>query len=315
MHMPCLRTALDAAVRIQGKSFLNPFSPSDSLTLFPRESTGIHPAQKIAHAAEFTLITLSVGPFSRYHPSLIRFLTSLFVVVALQTSALFLLKMIKLTPHAFSPYATPFYPAFPPTSPTTQDAVDPSSPDVSASPEMSSAPSISQALEAVRHSAGLLASVPPKQRSYHSAVVAALQKLEGELAATSLQGSLGESSMAGGGGGALSNGTAGEKRPREEEEEDGGREGSFARSQPPPPPTPSLSYALSSAPGDTGGVGTSELSHGQSISGFDDGATGNEGGLDELTDLSIASLVGTQAFWSWESTLPGDINAGLSSIF
>ncbi|GAA5982728.1 hypothetical protein JCM5350_006228 [Sporobolomyces pararoseus] len=268
MHMPCLRTALDAAVRIQG----------------------IHPAQKIAHAAEFTLITLS-------------------------TSALFLLKMIKLTPHAFSPYATPFYPAFPPTSPTTQDAVDPSSPDVSASPEMSSAPSISQALEAVRHSAGLLASVPPKQRSYHSAVVAALQKLEGELAATSLQGSLGESSMAGGGGGALSNGTAGEKRPREEEEEDGGREGSFARSQPPPPPTPSLSYALSSAPGDTGGVGTSELSHGQSISGFDDGATGNEGGLDELTDLSIASLVGTQAFWSWESTLPGDINAGLSSIF
>ncbi|GAA5893839.1 Zn(II)2Cys6 transcription factor [Sporobolomyces salmoneus] len=262
MHMPCLRTALDAAVRIQG----------------------IHPAQKIAHAAEFTLITLS-------------------------TSALFLLKMIKLTPHAFSPYSAPFYPAFPPTSPATLDALDPSSPDVSASPEMVNAPSITQALEAVRHSAGLLASVPPKQRSYHQAVVAALLKLEGELAANSLQTSLGGPSPAGDGGA-----NRGEKRPREEDEGDDAAGSQSRRLQPPPQPsstTGGTPFDFSTLPTYSGGLSATATPKANGVNGEGEG----NGNLDDLTDLSIASLVGTQAFWSWESTLPGDINAGLSSIF
>lgn len=218
--------------------------------------------------------------------------------------------MIKLTPHAFSLYSAPFYPAFPPTSPATQDNLDPSSPDVSASPEMVNAPSIAQALEAVRHSAGLLASVPPKQRSYHAAVLAALQKVEGEFATTSIQSSLGPPPPGGASG---SNGSTGEKRPREENDDDS----SSNRSRPPPPPTPSTSFDFS------GGVnysGDLSLSMGESVGeSSTPKANGREeglgGGLEELTDLSIASLVGTQAFWSWQSTLPGDINAGLSSVF
>jgi len=233
--------------------------------------------------------------------------------------------MIKLTPHAFSPFSAPFYPAFPPTSPATQDALDPSSPDVSASPEMVNAPSITQALEAVRHSAGLLASVPLKQRSYHATVVAALQKLEGELAASSLQTTLGNPSLGGGseGGGNGSNGTTGEKRAREHDDE----HANFSRSQPPPTPSGSASFDFSGVANYGGGdlpPGTNNGGVEESAASEVNGRGGNEtnggvrdagNGLDDLTDLSIASLVGTQAFWSWESTLPGDINAGLSSIF
>ncbi|GAA5925347.1 Zn(II)2Cys6 transcription factor [Sporobolomyces koalae] len=240
IHMPCLRTALDAAVRIQG----------------------IHPAQKIAHAAEFTLITLS-------------------------TSALFLLKMIKLAPDAFSPHSAPFYPAFSSASPGTLDSLDPSSPDPSASIDAANAPSIRQALDAVRHSAGLLAAVPPRQRHYHAAVSAALQRLEGELATASFVASLGSPSQP------ESNGTIREKRPREEEERE--EQELVDRLQPPP--------SILSRP-------LATLSHGLT----QDHAPANSFGPDEVGGLELASLIGTDSFWSWSSLLPGEINAGLSSV-
>ncbi|GAA6061956.1 hypothetical protein JCM10212_001998 [Sporobolomyces blumeae] len=285
IHMPCLRIALDAAVRIQG----------------------IHPAQKIAHAAEFTLITLS-------------------------TSALFLLKMIKLTPHAFSTYAAPFYPAFPPTSPALPNgALDPSSPDVSASSESTNAPSIAQALEAVRHSAELLASVPAKQRSYHQAVSAALQRLEGELAAASLLTTLGPSPPGGAGSGngyhaGSSNGYDGAngasgKRSRDETE----------HPFPPPPPGPSGSTSHRNGgshhngtgpslsdqvakPATTGHPSIAKADRGdrERASSSDDADGDREG--DDFAQMSIAGLIGTDSFWSWQSMLPGEINAGLSSV-
>ncbi|GAA6022335.1 hypothetical protein JCM11491_005267 [Sporobolomyces phaffii] len=300
MHMPCLRTALDAAVRIQG----------------------IHPAQKIAHAAEFTLITLS-------------------------TSALFLLKMIKLAPHAFSAsYSAPFYPAFTgtgggatPTSTSTTSpcaTVDPSSPDVSAASfEAVHPPSVSQALEAVRHSAGLLASVPPRQRSHHAAVVAALDKLEAELApAASLDRSSFHHHHPAGAGGSSSNasrvvgtGTGTGKRSREDlgdddedgAQEGGGREGGDRARPRAPPATPAAASASASAYDfSTVDVGGADFSSASASAAAAAGVEplGSAGTEDEFgVDLSIASLVGTQAFWSWESTLPGDINAGLSSVF
>ncbi|GAA5840845.1 hypothetical protein JCM3766R1_000900 [Sporobolomyces carnicolor] len=333
MHMPCLRTALDAAVRIQG----------------------IHPAQKIAHAAEFTLITLS-------------------------TSALFLLKMIKLTPHAFSPYATPSYPSFPfHGSPATTGTGqrqrasedDPSSPDASAGVASSSglpdsvAPSIAQALDAVRHSAGLLASVPQRQRSYHAAVVAALHRLEVELSIVvpppatpeSLFVGMGRGTGGGGGGGGgggndFDDRDRGAKRPRggtgDNDDDDEGLS-EFAPRPPPPPPAVASDFDFTNygrlqqaRPPPFGadpfasksvasyGANDEQLQElhsqgrggpvGAARDGDDDDdeagrARSQEQSLEGLTDLSIASLVGTQAFWSWQSTLPGDINAGLSSIF
>ncbi|CEQ39484.1 SPOSA6832_01004, partial [Sporobolomyces salmonicolor] len=268
IHMPCLRTALDAAVRIQG----------------------IHPALKIAHSAEFTLITLS-------------------------TSALFLLKMIKLTPHAFSPYPSPNYPSFPPPQPdSTPNALDPSSPDASASPTMVSVPSISQALEAVRHSAGLLASAPVQQSSYAQAVEAALRRLEGELAAsTAPSPSVDNDGSAGGGSGIVR-----DKRLRDELDHP------FPRPLPPPPPPgpPAASFTF---PGGSYYASDAETASAffSETQGFEKaaaapggtGAAAGAGGGAEFADfgeLTIASLIGTDSFWSWGSSLPGESIQGIA---
>ncbi|GAA5909699.1 hypothetical protein JCM6882_008468 [Rhodosporidiobolus microsporus] len=263
-HLGCLRTALDAAVRIQG----------------------IHPAAKIAHSAEFTLITLS-------------------------SAALFLLKMIKLAPHAFSPLHCPSYPSFSALASTPTNIpydATASSPDTSASPLSFSTPSISQALDAVRHSARLLSNAPTRQRSYAHAVEAALSKLEGELAtlpsAFGLVGGLG-------------------KRPREE-----GEAGSERQAPPPPvasgsglgpvgvglppavsaPAVPTLAAAVDSgaAPtpkADDFGLWSGAGDFGAGLGGADGGFLNGDGELDEAT---IASLIGTESFWSWSSSLPGE---------
>lgn len=176
---------------------------------------------------------------------------------------------------------------------------------------MTAAPSIGQALEAVRHAAGLLASVPPKQLSYHNAVFAALNKLENDMAADALHASLGGGGPSGGAGPTV---TSGDKRPRDDEND----QQTPHRPQPPlPNPSssldfdfgPSIQYKHSIVPTSATQDSTVEK----------DGASGSglrveEGGLGDFTDMSIASLIGTESFWSWESTLPGEINAGLSSL-
>jgi len=176
---------------------------------------------------------------------------------------------------------------------------------------MTSAPSIAQALEAVRHAAGLLASVPPKQLSYHNAVLAALNKLESDMAADALHGSLGNSGPSGGAG---STATLGEKRSRDDEND----QQTPHRPQPPlPAPSTTLDFdfggGVTQYNNGTALIGTvQEASVEKEGSGL--GLRMDEGGLGEFTDMSIASLIGTESFWSWESTLPGEINAGLSSL-
>jgi hypothetical protein len=62
--MPCLHTALDAAVRIQGESSVLvsvALEERNKKLIYKRAYQGIHPISKIRHAAEFTLITLSVS--------------------------------------------------------------------------------------------------------------------------------------------------------------------------------------------------------------------------------------------------------------
>ncbi|BGP16254.1 hypothetical protein JCM10213_007697 [Rhodosporidiobolus nylandii] len=275
-HLGCLRNALDAAVRIQG----------------------IHPAQKIAHSAEMTLISLS-------------------------SAALFLLKMIKLCPHAFSPVHCPSYPSFAALASTPSHLAyeaAASSPDTSASPLSFSTPSINQALDAARHCAKLLSNTPVQMRSYRQAVEAALVKLEGELAGTPSVG-------LGAGGSSSGNGTLG-KRSREGDEAEGGR---------PSPSQPAAYSATSTSAGNAPtaaalaaaphpAVGPDPAFYLPQTPQFDlppaqglnfwtaSGATGGVGetgadGLDgegELTELTIESLVGADSFWSWASTLPGE---------
>ncbi|GAA5864496.1 hypothetical protein JCM8547_005561 [Rhodosporidiobolus lusitaniae] len=287
-HLGCLRTALDAAVRIQG----------------------IHPAQKIAHSAEFTLVTLG-------------------------TAALFLLKMIKLAPHAFSPVLCPSYPSFSSLASTPSNVpydAYASSPDVSASALSFSTPSISQALDAARHSAKLLANAPARQRSYAQAVEAALDKLEGEMSQLPPLPPLGvvpSLSSSNGGGGVLG------KRPLEEENVEG-------EQRTLPPPTPSASFhplpppsaaAVSTDPFASPGTlyppppslpPTLPLESGSTPTASDLGlwppasgsagdfdasgalGLGGEGAGDEMNELTIASLIGTDSFWSWTTSLPGE---------
>ncbi|GAA6034013.1 hypothetical protein JCM8097_000649 [Rhodosporidiobolus ruineniae] len=308
-RLMCLRTALDAAVRMQA----------------------IHPAQKIAHSAEFTYITLS-------------------------TAALFLLKMIKLAPQAFSPLHCPAYPSFSTLSATTPtnlpyDATA-SSPDTSASPLSLSVPSVSQALDATRHCAKLLAHAPARQRSYAQAVEAALAKLESELASVQvppvpmplINGAvagvptvLGKRPHDGGG----ANGTA-EKRPTPAAAQ-------AVMSVPPPIPAPSAGAAPSAtvpslfhtplaahaslAPDplafrtpSAGGLNPAaptpaaaaptpdfglwhaagDFSLDASGGGMGAAGGGGEGGADVLDELTIASLVGSDSFWSWSASLPGE---------
>ncbi|GAA6019916.1 hypothetical protein JCM10207_003335 [Rhodosporidiobolus poonsookiae] len=263
MHLSCLKTALDAAVRIQG----------------------IHPRSKIAHSAEFTLISLSA-------------------------TALFLLKMIKLAPHAFSPIHCASYPSFatlastPSTLPYDATA---SSPDTSASPLSISVPSIQQALDAARHSAKLLAHAPGK--TYAQAVEAALVKLEGELASVPSPASA--FSLTSNGASGL-NGVLG-KRPRDAADPGGANDG------PAPPPQPAFlvpaSIAqLGSSPQHPPAAAVQDTP-GALSNGLDLWAAGAGGGAAdgaasgddvELNELTIAALIGTDSFWSWGSTLPGE---------
>lgn len=168
IHLPCLRTALDAAVRIQG----------------------IHRAHKIAHSAEMTLIVLSVSTSVPISAPWGRRSTS---PLSSQSCALFILKMVKLAPNVFSSAPSPSYPSFAALDASTLgqanvahlSPADPvqsaSSPDTAASPLFVSTPSIGQALDAARHSAILLECGPPDKQSYAQAVQAALKKLEGEI--------------------------------------------------------------------------------------------------------------------------------------
>lgn len=176
---------------------------------------------------------------------------------------------------------------------------------------MTAAPSIGQALEAVRHAAGLLASVPPKQLSYHNAVFAALNKLENDMAADALHASLGGGGPSGGAG---STATSGDKRPRDDEND----QQTPHRPQPPlPDPStsldfdfgPSIRYKESIVP-----TCAAQASAVEKEGRSGPGLRVEEGGLGDFSDMSIASLIGTESFWSWESTLPGEINAGLSSL-
>lgn len=216
--------------------------------------------------------------------------------------------MIKLAPAAFSPYSVPLYPAFTPSTPSLQHTVDPSSPDVSTSTDMANAPSIAQALEAVRHASGLLASVPAKQIHYHHAVLAALQKLEADMTTEAPRSSFGGGSQ----GGAGSSASSKEKRPRDDEHEDN----SLHRPPPPAPAPPSGSldfdFHVGSRLESETSVAASTAERGEHTSGS--GLTLEDRGFGDFTDLSIASLIGTESFWSWESTLPGEINAGLATL-
>ncbi|BGO99688.1 hypothetical protein NBRC10513v2_003916 [Rhodotorula toruloides] len=274
IHMPCLRTALDAAVRIQG----------------------IHRAHKIAHSAEMTLIVLS-------------------------SSALFLLKMIKLAPAAFSPVPSPSYPSFASLSARSFGTMaahlspaDPlqsaSSPDTAASPLLVATPSIAQAIDAARHSAALLACAPAKQRSYAHAVQMALQKLEVDLPPTlpPITSSPGFGEQAGGD----------RKRQRLAEETSEMRRrmssldetvagsanlasplwapASTSEAQlPPAGDAAAMMWGLGAGPEDPFAAGGSAFRNGD--------AAASEKDLDELT---ISSLIGTDSFWTWTSSLPGE---------
>ncbi|BGP24699.1 hypothetical protein JCM10295v2_003618 [Rhodotorula toruloides] len=272
IHMPCLRTALDAAVRIQG----------------------IHRAHKIAHSAEMTLIVLS-------------------------SSALFLLKMIKLAPTAFSPVPSPSYPSFAALSARSFGTMaahlspaDPlqsaSSPDTAASPLLVATPSIAQAVDAARHSAALLACAPVKQRSYAQAVQMALQKLELDLSPSlpPITTSPGFGVQAGGD----------RKRRRLAEDNTGTRArmssldetvaGGANLASPLWAPA-STSEAQLPPAGDAAammwGLGGSEDSFAAGGALRDGDAAASEKDLDELT---ISSLIGTDSFWTWTSSLPGE---------
>ncbi|GAA5827259.1 hypothetical protein JCM3770_003550, partial [Rhodotorula araucariae] len=269
IHLPFLRTALDAAVRIQG----------------------IHRAQKVAHSAEMTMISLSSG-------------------------ALFLLKMIKLVPTAFSPTDCPAYPssAFPTSfNATVSDQLtSASSPDTSASSMQRSFPSIKQAFAAARHSASLLACAPPSQQKHAQAVKAAVEKLESEMAA--LHPALLPSKRARGGDG------------------DGDGTSPVTTGVRPAPPlaalaaaSPYWSLGMGFSPGGTLGAetitppagfwatdSTDVLAVTRSGAGGSGAATGAEG-EGELDELTIESLIGTDSFWNWTSTLPGqDLQAIIS---
>ncbi|GAA5983150.1 hypothetical protein JCM10908_000173 [Rhodotorula pacifica] len=266
IHHPCLRTALDAAVRIQG----------------------IHRAHKIAHSAEMTLIVLS-------------------------SCALFLLKMIKLAPNAFASSPSPSYPPFAAldTSVLGQanaahlSPADPvqsaSSPDTAASPLFVSTPSISQALDAARHSAALLDCGPPDKRSYAQAVHAALRKLQGEMDAPPSTSFAGKR--------AASGSDPAPKRLRPDD---------VSQTSTPFWPTtvspgPSAALETLSAPGGAWTLGQAspfpDLANidgqGIAVDGLADAGPSNNG-VRELDELTIASLIGTDSFWSWTSSLPGE---------
>ncbi|BGP48368.1 hypothetical protein JCM10450v2_004240 [Rhodotorula kratochvilovae] len=264
IHLPFLRTALDAAVRIQG----------------------IHRAQKVAHSAEMTMISLSSG-------------------------ALFLLKMIKLVPTAFSPTDCPAYPssAFPTSfnAAITDQLTSASSPDTSASSLQHSFPSIKQAFAAARHSAALLASAPPSQQKHAQAVKAAVEKLEAEMAA-------------------LHPALLPSKRARDE---DASSPAAPAAARPPLAPasaalaaaSPYWSLGMGFSPGGTLGAETITPPAGfwatdsaDVLAAARGGASGaGADGAGELDELTIESLIGTDSFWNWTSTLPGqDMQAIIS---
>ncbi|GAA5985118.1 hypothetical protein JCM11641_006363 [Rhodosporidiobolus odoratus] len=293
-HLGFLRTALDGAVRIQS----------------------IHPAQKIAHSSELTYISLS-------------------------TSALFLLKMVKLAPHVFSPVHCPSYPSLPLLATTPSNLpydVAASSPDTSASPLSVSVPSIAQALDAARYSAQLLSHAPAKQRTYSQAIEAALLKLEGELAGTPSAGLVAAPREP---GVYTRSGTG--KRPRHAVDGDSEQ----AHRPPPPPPlpastsqltplsslpslfpTPSFAQSDTAAPPsvpsqtsdpylpqqprlDLPPQSSQGLEYWSPVAppqGSDPAVAGlgTDGYGGELDELSIASLIGTDSFWSWTSSLPGE---------
>ncbi|TNY19703.1 hypothetical protein DMC30DRAFT_290247 [Rhodotorula diobovata] len=288
IHLPFLRTALDAAVRIQG----------------------IHRAQKVAHSAEMTMISLSSG-------------------------ALFLLKMIKLVPSAFSPTDSPAYPstAFPASfsKALAEQLTSASSPDTSASSQQHSFPSIKQAFAAARHSAALLACAPSSQQKRAQAVRAAVERLEAEMAvphasllASSSAAPASASAAAGPNPGP---GSAGVKRAREDD-----ALSSPARPSPRAPqhpPTPYWSLGLGFSPGGTLGGETitppagfwatdsadvlAAVARSGEASGADGTAGGVAGGPAELDELTIESLIGTDSFWNWTQTLPAqDIHALVS---
>lgn len=203
--------------------------------------------------------------------------------------------MIKLAPHAFSPVHAPEYPSFSTLAWTPShlpyDALA-SSPDTSASPLSFSTPSIHQALEAARHSAKLLLEAPGRQKSYGQVVSAAVAKLESEMAPTP----------------SSSNGVLG-KRPHDGLDE--------AQRPPPPPPAPPAAFLST-----TSALYTGEF-FGASTPSQDLGSLWPAG--DELSEATIASLVGADSFvsflpllcrlltdscvrrfWSWTTELPGE---------
>lgn len=110
----------------------------------------------------------------------------------LQSAALFLLKMVKLVPSAFSPIDSPAYSTLALAIPEPNAPATASSPDTAASSLQLSFPSIRQAIAAARHASALLSRVPASQQKHTQAIEAALKKLETEM------GPLGWSSVTGG---------------------------------------------------------------------------------------------------------------------
>lgn len=221
--------------------------------------------------------------------------------------------MVKLAPNAFASTPSPSYPPFAALDMSALghahaahlSPVNPgqsaSSPDTSASPLFVSTPSISQALDAARHSAALLDCGPPDKRSYAQAVHAALKRLEGEMEPAAPNPSAGKR--------AATSSDEPPKRPRLEDP---------AHATTPFWPTtaspgPSAALDALSAPTSAWTFGhTSPFPDLASIDGPGIAVDGSaeagtsSTGVRELDELTIASLVGTDSFWSWTSSLPGE---------
>ena len=308
IHLPCLRTALDAAVRVQGACDV--LSRGMWLAHLTWHSRLRHPSRAQDRSLCRDDAYRALGALQKAFSG---GLSSMLTLFTPQSCALFLLKMIKLAPNAFASTPSPSYPSFSTLDMTALghahaahlSPADPvqsaSSPDTAASPLFVSTPSISQALEAARHSAAVLDFGPPDKRSYAQAVHAALKRLEGEMGDAVPDSANGKR--------AATSSDETPKRPR--------LDGPAQAGTPfwPTTVSPGPSAALDALSAPTSAWTFGHASPFTDLAAMDGpaiavggiaeaGPSGN--GVRELDELTIASLVGTDSFWSWTSSLPGE---------
>lgn len=271
-------------MRPHGYKVCRPSATTGNCALFTDRCVDRHP-----HLAK-------IGSFERNDPNLALGSVAFTLIEeiqanphTLQSAALFLLKMIKLIPSAFSPIDSPAYSAFAPPASEPDAAATASSPDTAASSQQVSFPSVKQAISAARHASALLSRAPTIQQKHAQAIEAALKKLETEM------GPLGWSSVT---GAAREEAEGGSVKRRFEDV--GAREGP-RRLPPPPMPSGAVGFPVWPAmievqpmalpqedlttPEGFWAVDSSEVL----AASFDPSA----GAVDPLDDLAISSLIGS----------------------